>query len=150
MRLGLLIFVAAALIAGCGGSASYTTSTNVLVNTTGGSAQPSLTLNFSQLGMPMTVTVSQPTANASTVFTATPSSGCNGVAAVTGSATATTANGPAGTFTVVALSTATGCTIAVNSTTSGPSATINVNTSSVQFISPTTVPISSKEHGAGS
>lgn len=150
MRLGLLIFVAAALIAGCGGSANYTTSTSVLLNTTGTSAQPSITLNFSQLGTPMTVTVSQPTATSSTLFTATPSSGCNGVAAVTGSASATTANGPAGTFTVVALSTQSGCTIAVTSNVSGPSGTINVNTSAVQFISPTTVPISSKEHGAGS
>ncbi len=150
MRLGLLIFVAAALIAGCGGSASYMTSTSVLVGMTGTSAQPSLTLNFAQLGTPMTVTVSQPTSTNTTVFTATPSGGCNGVAAVTGSASATTALGPAGTFSVVALSTASGCTIAVSSTLSGPSATINVNTSSVQFISPTSIPISSKEHGAGS
>jgi len=57
MRLGLFIVVAAALVAGCGGSASYTTSTSVLLNMTGTSAQPSITLNFSQLGVPMTVTV---------------------------------------------------------------------------------------------
>ena len=150
MRLGLLIVVAAALIAGCGGSASYTTSTSVLLNMTGTSAQPNLTINFSQLGVPTTVTVSQPTATSSTVFTATPSSACNGVASVTGSASATTASGPAGTFTVIALSTASGCTISVSSTVSGPSGTINVNTSAVQFISPTSIPISSKEHGAGS
>lgn len=136
-----VLFAAAALVVGCGpSSVGPGVSPQVMVN-----GKNAATLAFTAVGSgaPLTMTVTQGTATAGTVFTATPSSGCTSVANVVGSASATTANGPSGTFTVTALSVqpAGTCTISVSSSAGGSAATVTVDTSGVPTVSPTGITI---------
>ncbi|GEM_PF-3898225 len=137
----LACFVAAAFIVGCGpSSVGPGISPSVMAN-----GKNSTTLAFTALGSgaPMTITVTQAIASSGTVFTATPSSGCASVANIAGSASATTANGPMGTFTVTGLTVqpAGTCTIAISSSSGGTSATVTVDTSGVPTVSPTGISI---------
>lgn len=140
------LFAGAAFLVGCGQCVSPTaycpgpTPLGVLAN-----GKNSLTLAFTAVGSgaPQTVTVTESSATGATVFTATPSSGCTSVANVAGSASATTANGPSGTFTVTALSVqpAGTCTISISSSTGGAAATVAVDTSGIPSVSPTGISI---------
>ncbi|MBV8424578.1 MAG: hypothetical protein JO349_05270 [Candidatus Eremiobacteraeota bacterium] len=135
MQRTVLLLAFAAIVAGCG-SQTYTVNTPVLLNTSGSTllngGTSNLTATFAPpLGGSIVVTVNQATSTSSTVFTAAPAAGCTGVVTVAGSASATTANGPTGTFTItsVAVAPAGTCTIAITSTAGGPGATITVDTS---------------------
>jgi|SRR5579872_2890490 len=138
MRKEIFAVAVAALIAGCGPQ-NYTPNTGIQLNTTGstlvnaGNGSSSLTLTFMALGASaaQTVTVNQPPATGTTVYTATPAAGCTGVATVAGSASPTTANGPTGTFTVTPAGVAAAgtCTFTITSSTPGAAGTITVDTS---------------------
>jgi len=138
MRKEIFAVAVAALIAGCGPQ-TYTVNSAVQLNTTGstlvnaGSGSTSLTLTFAALGASaaQVVTVNQPPATSTTVYTAVTGSGCSGVATIAGSASATTSDGPTGSFTVTPTGVAAAgtCTFIINSSTPGASATIAVDTS---------------------
>jgi precorrin-6B methylase 2 len=138
MRKEIFAVAVAALIAGCGPQ-TYAVNSAVQLNTTGstlvnaGSGTSSLTLTFTALGAPaaQTVTVNQPPATGSTVYSAVTGTGCTGVATIAGSASATTSNGPTGSFVVTPTGVAASgvCTFIITSSTPGSQATITVNTS---------------------
>ncbi len=138
MRKEIFAVVVAALIAGCGPQ-NYTPNTGIQLNTTGstllnaGNGSPSVTLTFTALGAPaaQTVTVNQPPATGTTVYTAAQSNGCATVATVAGSTAPTLSNGPTGSFTVTPTGVAAAgtCTITITSSTPGAAGTIVVDTS---------------------
>lgn len=141
MRKEIFAVAVAALIAGCGAQ-NYTPNTAIQLNTTGstlvnaGNGTSNLTLTFTALGAPgaQTVTVNQPPATGTTVYTAVTGSGCTGVATIAGGGTggsATTSNGPTGSFIVTATGVAAAgvCTYIITSSTPGAQATITVDTS---------------------
>ncbi len=138
MRKEIFAVAAAALIAGCG-SQSYAVNSAVQLNTSGtalvnaGYGTSNLTLTFTALGAPaaQTVTVNQPPATGTTVYSAVAGAGCAGVATIAGSASATTANGPTGSFVVTpaGVAAASTCSFIITSSTPGAQATITVNTS---------------------
>ena len=136
MKRALLIAAVALLVAGC--NQSYPVNQAVQLNTSGSillnQGYGDVTLTFTSF-TPTTVTVNQPPATGSTVYTATPAAACTGVATVAGGgpgATATTTMGPTGSFIVtpVAIAPAGTCTISVTSSiTPSRAATITVDTS---------------------
>lgn len=135
MKRGIVFAIAAVLLGGC--AQNYPVNNSVQVNTSNSvllnNGQTTVNLAFTALNAAgaQVVTVNQPPANANTVFTATPSAGCAGIASVAGTATGTTSNGPSGTFTFTALAIAPAgsCTYTISSSTAGPSATVTVDTS---------------------
>jgi hypothetical protein len=135
VKRALFIVAVATLISGCG--QYYPVNNNVQLNTSNSillnSGTSNVTLTFTALGASaaQTVTVNQPPATGTTLYTATPSSGCTGVVTVAGTASATTSMGPTGSFTVtpVAVAASGVCTISITSSLPGSPGSIIVNTS---------------------
>lgn len=141
MRRGLFFLFAAAVCAGCGQQGTISTPVVLLNNSLN-----TMTLNLSSLGTQQTVTVAATNGNSSTVYTAAPSSGCTGVATITGSTTATTATGTGAKFTVIGLTIAPDgtCTVAITSSTNATAASLDLNTSSVPTAAPTSIGVTGK------
>jgi len=133
------IAVAALGISGCGAywQAPTTNSTVIILNTSQNQIFPGGTANlglvFTALGASASqvVTVYQQSAPQGSIFTATPSSGCTGVASIVGSLSATTSTAPSGSFTVTATGVAPSgtCIFTITSSSPGTSADIVVDSS---------------------
>ncbi|MGH7684258.1 MAG: hypothetical protein ACREMT_07935 [Vulcanimicrobiaceae bacterium] len=136
----VFLFVAA-IFAGCAQNGGITYPV-VLLN----SSQNTMTLNLSALGTPQTITVAATNGSSSTVYTATPGSGCAGVATITGNTTATTSTGASASFTVLGLTIAPAgtCTVGIASSVTATAATLNINTGSVPTAAPTSIGITGK------
>ena len=125
---------------GCGGNwqGPSTSNNQIILNNTQNqvfsAGTPTLTVIFSALGASgaQTVTVYQQSAPQGSLFTATPSAGCAGVAGIFGTLSATTSPAPSSSFTVTAVSVAPSatCLFTITSSSPGPAATIVIDTAS--------------------
>lgn len=141
MRRGFIFIFIAAVFAGCAQQGTITTPVVLLNNSLN-----TMTLNLPSLGTQQTVTVAATNGDNSTVYTATPSSGCTGVATITGSTTATTATGTAAKFTIVGLTIAPDgtCTVGITSSVAATAASLDINTSAVPTAAPTSIGVTGK------